>query len=667
MRLQFRRALAILSVASLFALAIYFSCSDNEMVTMLMQPSNLKWLMEDRGFVLNTPGCQIPDWNPFHPTVSRFFVKAKTPYKCPGKPPFLKSNPHAVISIDYDILLKYYNEKRKNISCTYRPILRNPGPEDKKPDSKYSFGSYKKLQFNVTLEDEFIFVNCSLKYARNVTQFIALTPLKNEIERIKAPKSKNLSEESPLSIIILGIDSVSKLNFLRHFKKTLAFLRENLFYYELKGYTKVGDNTFPNLVPLFTGHFQEEYWNGSVTNIFFDDVPFIWKNYSERGYRTFYAEDAPNIGTFHYLKKGFRRPPTDYYFRPFALAVEKLITDPDGKAQCLNSVLEIDILFNYFRDFVMTMEGRPFFAYAFSTRLTHDKLNLAGYADEPTARLLKSLHSEGVLNKTLLIFLSDHGIRFGSIRQTYIGKFEERMPFIFLFFPPWFMNKYPEYEKNLHVNQDRLTTPFDVHATLVHMLQLNRQPSLELNETLSKITPHGISLLDPISKKRTCEMASIKPHWCTCQTHEPVPITDTVVINCANALVDTLNKILKPFADECATLTLRYIIEARCGQVSDVVLRFLEQKNRLMNRPLIFGRKIKAPVDYLIIVKVNPSEGIFEGTVRYDDEEGTYKVLDAISRLDRYGNQSICMKDSRLRKFCFCVKQNSEVLLYGTR
>lgn len=652
-----RRSFVVVSSISLLALILFFSYSGDEIIAESAKPIAIKWLVENRGFVLNTPGCQIPDWDPYDPTVLPFITKIKTPYKCPGRPQFMKSKPNAVISMDHNLLSLYYGIQKDNLSCTYRPILRDPGPENERTDNKYLFGDYRKLEFGVPLKDEFLVVNCSMGDAPNFTQFIPLVPLKPGIEEAKSRKSESESGDGRLNIIIVGVDSISKLNFLRHFQKTHKFLKENLHYFELRGYTKVADNTFPNLVPLLSGHFIEQYWNESMRDMFFDDVDFIWKNYSERGYRTLFAEDAPQIATFNYLKKGFRDPPADYYFRPFALAVEKSLIRRESKANCLHSMLEIDMLYNYLKDFVKTMEDRSFFAFTFVARLTHDNLNAAGHADEPTFHLMKDLHSEGVLNKSLVILFSDHGIRFGPIRQTYIGKFEERMPFIFLFFPPWFLKRHPEFEKNLRANQNRLTTPFDIHATLVHMLHLKRQPSSELNETLSKLTPHGISLMDPIPKDRTCEKASILPHWCTCQTHKPVPITEQVVVNCATALVDTLNKILKPFEDVCAVLRLKDILDARFGQANDIVLRFVKHQNDVINRHVVLGEKISAPVDYLIIIRVEPSAGVFEGTVRYDSMDGTYKVLDDISRLNVYGNQSICIDNARVRKFCYCKSQ----------
>lgn len=648
-----RRYFVIILSVSLLALLLFFSYSGDEIIPETAKPIPIKWVVENRGFVLNTPGCQIPDWDPYDPSVLPFVSKVRAPYKCPGRPPFMRSKPNAVISMDRNLLSLYYGVHADNLTCTYRPIVRDPGPVGERTDNKFLFGEYRKLRFGVPLKDEFLVVNCSMGGdIPNFTQFIPLVPLKPDVEDVKSRRTAPDAADR-LNVIVVGIDSVSKLNFLRHFQKTRRFLEENLRYFELKGYTKVADNTFPNLVPLLTGHFIEHYWNESVRDMFFDGLDFVWKNYSDRGYRTLFAEDAPHIATFNYLKKGFRDPPADYYFRPFALAVEKSLIRRESRANCLYSVPEIEMLYGYLRDFVRTMgSGRPFFAFTFVARLTHDNLNAAGYADEPTFRLLKDLHSSGALNNSLTLLFSDHGIRFGPIRQTYIGKFEERMPFIYLFLPHWFARKYPALERNLRRNQDRLTTPFDVHATLLHLLQPGRRSPP--NGTAGAL---GISLLEPIPGERTCEQAGILPHWCPCQTHKPVPVTEPAVVNSAAALVDTLNKLLKPFERACAVLRLKEIVDARFGQANDVVLRFVKHQNDVIDRHVVLGQKVNAPVDYLIVVRVEPSGGVFEGTVRYDSEDGTYRVLDDISRINVYGNQSICIDDARMRKFCFCKSQ----------
>ena len=46
------------------------------------------------------------------------------------------------------------------------------------------------------------------------------------------------------------------------------------------------------------------------------------------------------------------------------------------------------------------------------------------------------------------------------------GKLEERNPFMSIRFPPSFEKDHPAAAKNLRTNAHRLSTPFDIHATL---------------------------------------------------------------------------------------------------------------------------------------------------------------------------------------------------------
>jgi len=91
----------------------------------------------------------------------------------------------------------------------------------------------------------------------------------------------------------------------------------------LLGYNKVADNTYVNLVPMFAGRYVAELpWDERSSDVPFDNFTFAWNEFSSRGYRTLYAEDAPGIAIFNYNKAGFHHPPADYYLRPFSLALE---------------------------------------------------------------------------------------------------------------------------------------------------------------------------------------------------------------------------------------------------------------------------------------------------------------------------------------------------------
>lgn len=88
------------------------------------------------------------------------------------------------------------------------------------------------------------------------------------------------------SVLIISIDSLSRLNLIRSMPITYRLL-ESYGFMSLDGYTKVADNTFPNVVPILTGMFVEQMakrcWkspNGEM-----DGCPFLWKDFSKRGKR----------------------------------------------------------------------------------------------------------------------------------------------------------------------------------------------------------------------------------------------------------------------------------------------------------------------------------------------------------------------------------------------
>lgn len=56
--------------------------------------------------------------------------------------------------------------------------------------------------------------------------------------------------------------------------------------------------------------------------------------------------------------------------------------------------------------------------------MTHDFINYPLLIDKDLSDLLHQMKQEKYLDNTILLFLSDHGIRFGSFRQTtFQGKY----------------------------------------------------------------------------------------------------------------------------------------------------------------------------------------------------------------------------------------------------
>lgn len=603
------------------------------------------------GFLVNTNGCRIADLDPFDVSVRKFVYDEK-PIVCDPEHgvPLVDSNLTSLYIVE-EALATYNFTAYDQFNCCYTPFWRLEANGTKfkvDVDTRWQFGD-ACIQFHgsVNVEHhEFVKVECFVRNMSIYKDFHAFTPLKEKVEE----RCNTSRPEGPsVSVLVVGVDAVSRLNLYRTMPKTIKFLKDVLNAVEMLGYNKVADNTFPNLVPVLAGLTEKELRNTCWPTVrtVFDNCPLIWKNYSKAGYRTAFAEDASWMGTFTYTKYGFHKQPTDYYTRIF----NKLAEDEIGHEQrsnaklCTGSRLSLDVLLAYASKFAITMLNRLSFGFFWGASISHDYLNLPKYADDNHVEFFTRLYDSGVFNNSVLVFMSDHGIRWGGIRATYQGHLEERLPFLFMSFPDWFRKKYPTAIGNLRKNARRLTTPFDLHETLKDLLELNnsivqnvlRERSKELAD--SDPMPRGISLFLPISGKRTCSDAGIDNHWCTCHQSVSVPVNSSNVKNAVDFLVGHINALLTSYP-QCAILSLNEIIGARMEKA-------------------VAHEGIKTTdvgiQDYTVTIETVPGRALFEATVRYNHNSLQHSIVGTVSRINMYGNQSACVPHYRLRLYCFCI------------
>lgn len=166
------------------------------------------------------------------------------------------------------------------------------------------------------------------------------------------------------------------------------------------------------LIPILTGFTEPELPetrkridNANYVNVY----PFAWKNFSQNGYVTAFAEDTPATGIFTYRLTGFKEEPTDHYMRPFHVEANKVI----GKhpKYCLGSLPRHKVMFNWAKQLFQVYKDVPKFAFLFHGELSHDDYNIVQYADDDFMETLSYLKNNGFLDNTLLILMSDHGHR----------------------------------------------------------------------------------------------------------------------------------------------------------------------------------------------------------------------------------------------------------------
>ena len=204
---------------------------------------------------------------------------------------------------------------------------------------------------------------------------------------------------------------------------------------------------------------------------------------------------------------GFRNQPVDHYMRTFYLAAESQYKL--NQPHCLGSVPRHSIMMQTIRDFLDAYSNQLKFSFVFHSEYTHGANNKLQWADDDLLRFLEYIDDRVHLNNSLLVLMSDHGARFQNVRVTEQGKYEERMPFLAIRVPPWFSHRYPEVVRNIRANADKLTTPFDLHETIVDVVNYTGGHNIGRLRNRRR----GISLFSAIPERRTCADAETEAHW----------------------------------------------------------------------------------------------------------------------------------------------------------
>jgi len=137
---------------------------------------------------------------------------------------------------------------------------------------------------------------------------------------------------------------------------------------------------------------------------------------------TSFAEDAIDLGIFNYLGNSFVNPPVDYYFHNFASLFDKIMKQtkaPDSYNMCYGPGLGFVTLLDYIQRLALSLpEKRRYFQFVWATSLFHEDPNAVLIGDDHLLRTLKWFEDRGYLETTDLVFMSDHGARYGDIRNT---------------------------------------------------------------------------------------------------------------------------------------------------------------------------------------------------------------------------------------------------------
>ena len=582
--------------------------------------------------------CVHPRLPVYNPKMMQY-IRKLNPIRCPDEPDWIFTA-HGRIFISQEAVALH-----GTITCFMTPVFMEN--DDFSPTK-----GKEVLVVNGTLLQHDAFISkCRAKDGKtyeNIHNGITRRDvLKQKFTKVKGSKG--------LNVVIWGTDSMSSLMFQRLLPKSHEYFTKHLGGILLEGYNIIGDGTAQAWIPILTGKTQFEQpdtQKGADGANFCDIYPLLWKEYEHQGYITHFAEDDPNWAMFNYKLKGFKQQPTHHYMRPFHIEAAKYTSsvylpfDSRPSKYCLGSKPRPRLMFDWVKESFETYPDRLKFSISFAAELTHEYNDFAQFQEPYLLEFLQTMNSKSYLNNTVIILMSDHGARFNRFRATEQGKLEERMPYFAFRFPGWFKRVYPREFNNFLANSQRLTTPFDIHETLLELIGIT--PSKDI---------HGISLFKEIPLERTCSQAHIEPHYCACLKWEKVAGDDADVVAAAKAVIDAINNLLKPFSSDCHLLMLNYVKEGSKFSTNEDVLKFHESPSGVGEQPDMSDNMKAQDTLILVTFVTKPMDGLFEATTRKRTSDGKILVdMKQISRINKYGNTSSCikLKATQLLPYCIC-------------
>lgn len=529
--------------------------------------------------------CRIPD---FEPTpIGKIKIKRSklTPCKNPGFITSIASTDH----LDEPLFLKIHSERLKkyrvkSVDCCYHVVERV-----KNNDSETELtAECKQIKDDEELNKSTrtLFAKCSSNGKEIYSNVHAIIARQHEF--VDRQMKAGIDKEKAYNVILLGLDGMSRLNFQRGMPNSYKVIKDKPEWFEMKGYTALSNESFPNLFAILTGQSStEEHESCDPTaESFLDDCSFIWRDFQQRGYVTLYAEDQRDRNTFNKRHKGFSRQPTDHYFRPFVVTAEKELSvrKKDDLAFCLGSSLYMEHIFMYAMKLFAIHQSDPTFSVFYVNSLSDKQLSSSPIMDNKISNsFFKVIEEKFNMNSTIVIYFSDTGTRFEEslvssstviveslLKENLFqaGFYEERSPMLFIRLPPRFQEAHPDYVRNLKENSNRLTTPFDLHVTLRHILSLSTDEEVPLEASGCK---NCHSLFDPATNRRSCRSVNIPDDSCPCSLM-PLNASMEVVTLAAQHAVDVLNQNL---TNSCETLKLVNVTSAHQQLTSQWNMNYL--------------------------------------------------------------------------------------------
>ena len=440
-------------------------------------------------------------------------------------------------------LIYYQNYFRKNGCHNYNDNKKTFMKYLDQNLSKYNHFSYPRIEhwsakssfYKLANKIEKNILPLTKNNSKNKEVFVSFKNDKGKI-RIKLKKNESLIKEKRKiaekfsvkfeNVYIIYIDGISRINFMRKLKKSSRII-EKIIYREKNNeefkiynafqffkYHNFNGHTAGNIFPLFYGNQKSSNKGISLVKFF-----------NERGFITAASHNSCNRDIIDWYNFDKNIQYSYYDHENAALFCDTNFEDKNKKwsltakssvfRKCLYGRDSFEYNFEYILQFLEAYKNeRKYFRVTFEDghELTQEVIK---YIDNSLSKFIQKLLNDYFTDKTAFIILSDHGAHIPGPHDilVYEEKLTEKYLGLLILILP---NKKNYNLENIIFNQQKMITPYDIHDTLLHMINVNKYDYKNMDPN------RGQSLFMKINgKERNCQKynGEITNDFCFCQKY----------------------------------------------------------------------------------------------------------------------------------------------------
>ncbi len=570
---------------------------------------------QDNGkkLLINSSHCQLEHIAPMDkrfPEISRHFAtKPQTP--CQGRPLSILQNGVLRMNMDPEVQKQYTGNLSK---CYYKPF-------DVSLESEYNLTFHSAIQINMDKENKikfpWILVECISKENKTIYRnFHSQIVTREDYNGIPI---QDLGKNE-FNVMVVIIDSVSRLGWLRHCPEIHKFIKDELGGIMMNGHHVVGQNTVHNMHGILNGKPI-----GDLKSSLLARDKFIFSNFANNGFATYEAGDILGLLflelLFGYNLRMKNKEPmhTNRAFRNLYNSTYKYIIPLNSyydKKQCYGSTnianQSLSQAIEFHRTYTTLGKKSMSLVQLTDGVHTHGDCNGLSRDKDLIMNFFKELKSSGVVENTLIFFGGDHGCRFDYFKS-YVGRYESRLPLMYGIFPDNFKKKFPSAVKNFEFNsKHRITSQYDLYYTLKALANIGSLSDDMYSPWLHK----GMNLFTRIPEERGCSGAGITSNFCACGFKKSLEPSDPRAQKAGAIFIKEVNKLVQNV--DCVKYDKFDVIEAYL---------------------------IQPKGDITITIHTRPIVAKLRTTMSLDKNK---VMLGQIERLEHYAPVTTCMKQEQI-------------------